>query len=210
VAMAAVRPLGGTKDRKDGSLTAVPSPPSLAERLTEAQKTAEPLLQRVAGLEQAKADAIAREDGSALERIKDELGEAREAAAIARADVTALQTVIAEVERQHAEDNRVVQDQQQRAAARERYAVAQQQERELSEELDAAIAATITGLEATKRTHQHAVQLQGDIWRARTEMLQARVVLGEAPAGSQAVAPNKASILADRYPVIRELVKWSR
>lgn len=209
MAMAAVRPLKA-KDTADAALTAVPSPPSLAERLAEAQRTAEPALRRVAELEQAKAGALAREDGAALERIKDELAEAREAAAIARAGVTALQTAISEVERQVAEDSRVAQEQQQRAAARDRYAVAQHTAQVLSEELDADMAAVIAGLEAVQRDYRHALQLQSRIGQARAEMIQAQVILGEAPAGMRATAPNRATVLADTYPVIRELLKWSR
>jgi septal ring factor EnvC (AmiA/AmiB activator) len=82
----------------------------------------------VVELEQAKADAAAQEDGGALDRIKDELADAREAAAMARANVAALEAVIADVEQQKAEDSRVAQEQQRREAARERYAVAQRVE----------------------------------------------------------------------------------
>jgi hypothetical protein len=68
----------------------------------------------------------------------------------------------------------------------------------------------LAGLEAVQRTYRHALQLQDQVGRARAEMIQARVILGEMPAGMKGTAPNRASVLADTYPVIRELLRWSR
>lgn len=207
--MAAVRPLGGTKDRKDGSLAAVPSPPSLAERLTEAQAAAEGPARRVGELDTALRDALAREDFTAAQSLKDELSEARQEAAIASAAVTGLQTAIAEIGRQKAEDNRVIQEQQQQAEARIRCDAARLREAEALDELDAEIAAVYTGLEAVRRTYRHALELEHEVGRARAEVMQARAVLGEMPPGIRTVSPNKASILQDDQAVLRELMKWT-
>ena len=83
-------------------------------------------------------------------------------------------------------------------------------ETELDEELNAGMAAVLAGIEAVKRDYQRRLQLEFAVGQARAEQLQARVVLGEISPGQRATAPNRASVLADSNPVIRELVKWSR
>ena len=206
--MAAVRTLGKTKAPADGGLAAVPPPPSLAERLTEAQAAAEGPARRVAELDAALRDALAREDFTAAQSLKDELAGARQEAAIASAAVTGLQTAIAEIERQKAEDNRAILEQQQRAEARVRCDAARQRELEADDELNAEIAAVFTGLEAVKRTYRRALELEQEVGRARGEVNQARAILGEMPPGVRAVSPNKASILQDEA-VLRELMKWT-
>jgi hypothetical protein len=83
-------------------------------------------------------------------------------------------------------------------------------ETELDEELNAGLASVLAGVEAVRRNYQRCLELQSAIGQARAEQLQARVVLGEIPPGQRATAPNRASVLADTHPVIRELAKWSR
>jgi hypothetical protein len=184
-------------------------PPSLAERLAEAQRAAEVPARRAGELEAALRNALAREDFAAAQALKDELAGARQEAAIAGAAVAGLQTAIAEIERQREQDNRAIQEQQQHSAARERYAAALQREREGLEELDAEVASLFAGLEAVKRTYLRAVQIEHEVGQARAEQIQARVTLGEIPGPMRAVAPNQASILQDEQAVIRELLKWA-
>lgn len=208
--MAAVRPLGGSKAKTaDTALAAVPPPLSLHERLAEAQRAADEPSRRASELDAALRDALAREDFTAARTLKDELSEARQEAAIATAAVTGLQTAIAEIDRMKAEDDRVIQEQQQKADARVRQEAARQRELELDDELDADIAAVFTGLEAVMRTYGHALQLETQIGQVRAEQIQAGVILGDAPRGLRGLAPNKASVLQDSYAVLRELMKWT-
>ena len=160
-------------------------------------------------LDAALRDALAREDFTAAQSLKDELAEARQEAAIATAAVTGLQAAITEIDRQRAEDNRVIQVQQQKTEARARQEAARQRELEAGEELDASIAAVLSGLEAVRRDYQRALQLQTQVGQARAEQNQARAILGEIPAGVRGVTPNKASVLADSYAVLRELMAWA-
>lgn len=207
MAMAAVRPLGGTKAR---TVAAVPSPPSLAERLAEARRAAEGPARRVGELESALKDALDRKDYTAAQGLNDELAEARQESAIATAAVTGLQAAIAEIEARQAEDGRAIAEQRQRDEARRRCAEARQMETELDEELNAGMAAVLAGIEAVRPDYQRCLQLEFAVGQARAEQLQARVVLGEISPGQRATTPNRASVLADSNPVIRELVRWGR
>jgi len=200
-----VRPL----EAKAKDLEAVPQPPSLAERLAEAQKAAEGPSQRVGELDTALRDALAREDFAAAQSLKNELAEARQEAAIATAAVTGLQTAIAEIERQKTADNQVIQEQQQRAEARVRCDAARQRELEALDELDAEVASVFAGLEAVRRTYRRALELELEVGRARAEVSHARAVLGEIPPGIRVASPNLASVLQDEHAVIRELLKWA-
>jgi hypothetical protein len=206
--MAAVRPLGA-KARTADSLAAVPPPPSLAERLAKAQRAAEGPARRAGELDAALKDALAREDFAAAQILKDELAEARQEAAIASAAVTGLEAAIAEIGRQQAEDSRAIQEQQHKAEARIRCDAARRREMEADEELEAAIAAVLTGLEAVRRTYRRALELEHEVGRARAEVSRAREILGEIPPGIRTVSPNKASVMQDDQAVLRELMKWA-
>lgn len=209
MAMASVRQLGAKT--RDTAIAAVPPQPSLAQRLAEAQQAAQEPARRTAELEGTLRDALERQDYATAQAVKDELAEARREAAIANAAVTALSTAIAEIGRQQAEDNRAIQLQQQRDAAQQRINEMTRREKELLAELDADVAALWAGLEAVKRTYQHALSLEWETGQARREIHQARVELGEAqPVTRGITAPNKASILADHDPVIRALSQWAR
>ncbi len=66
-------------------------------------------------------------------------------------------------------------------------------------------------LEAAKAAYAQALEWEGKSWSERTRVIQARVTLGEMDSpGPRATAPNHASVLKDRDPVVRELVRWSR
>ena len=163
----------------------------------------------MAELDAALRGALARENFAAAQILKDELAEARQEAAIASAAVTGLQTAIAEIDRQQAEDNRAIQDQQQKTEARARCDAARQRELEALDELDAEIAAVFTGLEAVRRTYRRALELEQEVGRARAEVNQSRATMGEMQPGVRAVSPNKASCLQDDHAVLRELMKWT-
>ncbi len=164
---------------------------------------------RAGELETALRDALAREDFTAAQAFKDQLPEARQESAIASAAVSGLQTAIAEIDRQTAEDDRAIQEREQRAGARARHTAAMQLEAEKLEELDAAIASVFTGLEAVKRSYQLALQLETEVGQVRAEQNQARVILGEIPAGMRPVAPDRASALAGQYAIVRDLAQWT-
>lgn len=197
-----------TKPAPDG-LAAVPSPPTLAERLAEAERAAEAPARRVAELDLALRAALERSDYSSAETLKNELADARTEHGIAAAAVSGLRGAIAEVDRQKAEDSRVIQAQRQADAARRLLADARRLEREALDELDSEIALTWAGVAAVRRAYLHCLELEQSAGHARAEQIQARVALGEVEPGMRAVTPNKASVLQDQFAVIREVLKWA-
>lgn len=208
MAMPAVRQLKAKT--AEAPLAAVPEPPSLAGRLAEARKAAEPLAARVAELERAKADAIAREDGAELDQIKDELTQAREASAVAAGTVAGLGAALADVQRRQAEDGQAVQIQRQRDDARRRLAEARRLEAEALSELDAEVEAMWAAVAAVKLSFRRGQQLEDDAGRARSEQNLARAVLGEAPPGLRATAPNRMSAALEYVPALQAVLKCSR
>lgn len=208
MALAQVRQLKG-EPAKDIS-AAAPQPPSVAERLAEARKTAEPLSARVAELEQAKTDALAREDGAALDRVNAELAAAREEHAIAAATVTGLAAAMDELDRKRAEDEHALQMQRQRDDARRRLGEARRLEQEALGELDAEVDAMWAALESVKLSFRRGQQLEQAAGQARAEQNLARAVLGEAPPGLRGVAPNKMSALIEYHPGLQAVLKCTR
>jgi hypothetical protein len=195
--------------RADGPVP-VPSPPSLAERLAEAQRAAEGPARRVGELEGALADALDRKDYTAAAGLKDELAEARQEAAITDAAVTGLRTAIAEIGRLQAEDNRAIQEQQQRDAAQRRLGEMLRLEAEALGELDAAVENFWAAVRAAKNLLLSAKSLELRVGQVRAEAHLARVALGEAEPVSFALpAPNKASVLSEYYAVVRAIEAWA-
>jgi hypothetical protein len=190
-----VRPSGGT---------------GLAGRLTEARRAAEGPAQRVAELEASLEAALATQDYAAAQGVKDQLAEARQEHAIAAAAVTGLETAIAEVERQTAEDARAIQRQQIRDTATRQLAEARRMEEEAAGELDIEIAAVWAGLEAVQRTYRRALQLEAVASDARVQAHRARVTLGEIEDGGRIAGVNKASALGEYTPVIKAVMSWAR
>lgn len=191
-------------------MAAVAVPLSLAERLAEAQTAAEGPAVRVGELETVLKDALDRQDYTTAQGVKNQLAEARTEHAVAAAAVTGLATALAEVERQKAEDGRVVAEQQQRDDARRRLATARRLEAEASSELGQAVEQMWAGIEAVRRTFDLGRSLESQVWQARNEQVQARVVLGELPAGSTAVKPNAMSALIEYHPGLQEILKCHR
>lgn len=206
--MAAVRTLN-PKDSPAG-LAPVPAAPTLAERLAEAQRAAEGPAQRVAGLEQAMKDALAREDYAAAEGIKNELGDARMEHGIAAAAVSGLQTAIVEAERRQAEDTRIVQEAAAKTEARRVIGDAMAAERRALEGIDAALERFWGRLAEAKAEFLEAEAWQAKAGQERARAHQAHVTLGERPNGLQITAPNKASVLRDEHQVVRALMQWAR
>jgi chromosome segregation ATPase len=189
---------------------AVPPQPSLAQRLAEAQKAAGEPARRVGDLERAKADAIAREDGAELDRIRAELAAAREEHAITQGTVTGLAAALADAQRRQAEDDQAAQQQGQRDDARRRIDAARDREAEALSELDAEVETMWAALEAVRRSFARGKALEFAAGQARTDAHLARVILGEAPAGMRMNAPNKMSALIEYHPELRAVLKCSR
>jgi len=192
-----------------GGLSAVPSPPSLVERLAEAERAAEAPARRAAELHQALTAALDRSDYANAETLKNDLADARREHAIADAAVTGLRSAIAEIDRQETEDNQAFQAQQRADTARRMLAEARRMEEEYLAELDSELTILFAALAGAKRAFLHCLELEQSTGYARAEQLQARAILGEIPPGQRAVTPNRASVLQDTHAVIREVLKWA-
>ena len=216
MALASVRPLAGAraKEPAPGPVVVAPvaDPPrrSLAQRLADARKAAEEPARRLAELEQAKADAIAREDGAELDRIKSELAAAREEHGTTKGMVTGLADALADVQRRQAEDAQAEQAQAQRDNASRRLAAARGREAEALSELDAEVENLWATLEAVKRSFARGQALELAAGQARAQIQQARASLGEVPPGIRVVSPNKMSSIVEWHPALRGALKCSR
>jgi hypothetical protein len=192
------------------ALAAVPDAPSLAERLAEAQKAAEPTGRRVAELEQAMQGALAGQDYAAAERIKDELAVARREHGITSAAVIGLQSAIVEAERRQAEDTRILQEAQARTEAQRVIGAAMAGERRALEGIDKALEEFWSMVEAAKAAYQRAVSWEEKAYHERARAHQAHVALGERPNGVHITRPNKASVLGEQNELVRKLIQWAR
>lgn len=182
---------------------------TLSERLTEAQQATEEPSRHVAELETALRAALDGHDYATAERLKQELADARMEHGIAAAAVTGLQSAIAEIDRQQAEDDRVIQEARQRAEARrvaDEAAAAEQ--RELAA-LDEAVARFWDAVAAAQAAYMAAVAQESAVGAQRERAYRAQVVLGERPDGMRIVAPNPASVLRESDKLVRALEEWT-
>jgi chromosome segregation ATPase len=166
--------------------------------------------QRTGELDAALRDALDQGDYAAAQAIKDELASARTEYAIAAAAVTGLQTAIAEIERQQAEDHRVIELARQRDAAQARLGEVQRRERETLGELEAEVEHFWSALRAARNVYRGALVLEQRAGQLRGEAHQLWAQLGEVAAGGRVSSPNAASGLPEWHPVVAALLKWER
>jgi chromosome segregation ATPase len=201
-----------TKPQKTRTaLAAVPELPSLEARLAEARRAAVEPNQRAAGLTVEFGEALAREDYTEAARLREELRDARQEAALADASVTALETALTSIDIQAAEENRTVQQARQQASARQQVNTSWETENELMGHLNATVAAVFTGLADVQQTIANALSLESQITQVRNSRHLAQVQLGEAePVRVPLDGPNPMRALIEQDHTIGLVANWSR
>jgi hypothetical protein len=188
-----------------------PAPPSLAGRVAEAQRAEVRPRNRVAELEAALQAAIDAKDYLAADRAQADLQPAREALAIAQGTTRGLAEGLAAAEAQRAADQRAVAEIRRREEAQRAIADAYEAEKRALDGIEEALAQLPAAVGAAQDAYRAALDWETRAGQARVRIRDARVVLGEIPAGSQPLPrPNRASVLTDTDPAIRALMRWRR
>jgi hypothetical protein len=182
--------------------------PSLAERLERARQAEVAPRQHVAEIEAALKAAEERRDWAEVLRLENELQPAREAGGFAAAVTGALagQVAVIDAERRDREAARA--KVQQRDEAQRVVDNAMEAEKQTLAGIEAALAEMNEHLEAAHRAYQAALSWQAKAGQERQRAANARGHLSEYPPGHSAPrvsAPNKASVLADRDPLVAAL-----
>jgi len=185
--------------------------PALRDRLSAAQDAEAKRQQAEAKLTALYTAAVAASDHTEAGRLKPLLDEARLELVIAEADTTALRSAMERLEREAAERSQAALEAERRKRAQEQLGQAMSDERVSLERSAAAVERMWLALQAAKDAHAEARQLETEAGRARRRQWQARVDAGDLDSMPAYIAvPNHVSVLADREPVLRELLKWRR
>lgn len=184
---------------------------TLTEQLAAADAAAAPLTAHVAELESELRTAIDTRDFGRAQQVQAKLASARDHATVAAAAVQALRQGAEAIGRAHAEDQQRLAEAQQRAKAADDLADAMTAERNGLIDLDAAMARMLDHLRGAKRELLAALALEHRVGQARQAQWTAREHAGEIPPGTapRAASPNKASVAAERDPLISQLARSS-
>ena len=182
---------------------------SLADHLAQAERGEVKPRERAAALRQALDTAVLTGDFAAAAALKGELTEASAAFRLAEATTAALRNGQASVDAERAEADRTVAAAQIKAEAGNVIANAIAGERRGLGEIDSALEQMREHLAAAASAYRAALAWEHRVGEQRNRIVSARVAAGDLPApGPVAPRPNKASVLADRDPLVAQLALW--
>jgi hypothetical protein len=185
----------------------------VADELAAAQKEAARPAQRVSELEAALKAAVVEARFADAQSIQQELAEAREAAVLAEARVSALRAGVARIEHDRSIESRELADARQRHQAEQDLAAARQAEQNGLDQLGGSIAAMYESIAEAQRHFRAAQAAETGVTQARHAQVTARGQLGEWPAdhpGPAVARANQATVLQERDALIHALARWSR
>jgi len=193
-------------------MTTTTDTPSLADRLAIAEAEAVEPRNRVSRLETALTKAVSAGDYDQAAQLQAELVGARENWATADASVAALRDAAARIERQRAEDSRLINEARQRDQAERDIEAAQADEAKRTGQMRGALAAMWSAIDAAQQHLRSAQAFESAVTAARhaqNEARQRRGDWGNDP-GPTAARANEATLLADQDQLVSALARWSR
>jgi hypothetical protein len=187
----------------------VAAPPSTDSRVAAAQAAEVRPRSRVAELQAALDEALAaKRYGEDTERIQRELHEARIALTEAEATTRGLREGIAFAEQQRAAERKVIDDAQRHDEAQRVIGDAIAGEKRARDGIEECIAEMRASLDAARAAWQRAREWEGKVRAEQQRALDARASIGHIPPGQRAAGANRASVLVDSDPLVRELARW--
>lgn len=172
--------------------------PSLEERLSRARATASEAESTLHGIKTRMTIAVQEQRYGDAEALKSELPDAEHAWVVATAEQRALETVIAELDRQRAEHLAALAAERRKQQATAHLNAAADQERELMDELARVRAELVAGLDACGMSIQRGYQLESAVRQARSDQARARVDAGEMESMPGHIAgPNPISAMVE-------------
>jgi len=188
-----------------------PEPAALADQLAEAERDAVRPRNRVQELQSALSAAIATAEFSEAERLKGELGEARQVLAVREATVTALRLAAETIERQQADDAQAIDQARQQADAQRMLSDAMAAEKTALQQLQENLSQAWAFIGAAQDAFKAAQKSEEAGLAARRQQAAARALAaGEPGPGATPPKPNAASVLIEQDPLIRALAAWRR
>lgn len=185
-----------------------PTPPSLADRLAEAQRAEVGPRSRVAELQAAFDGALAAKKYADADRLQGELQAAREALVQAEGVTRGFREGLAFAEAQRATEKRALAEAQRRDEARRIIEDAMAAEKRALDSLEQAIAETYATLDAAREAFQRAQAWETKTAAERLRIRDARVMLEEIPYNTPPLPkPNKMAVLRGNDSLMRELMR---
>jgi hypothetical protein len=190
-------------------VTTEPPAASLTERIAEAARAEVRPRNRVAELQGQFDQALADKRYADADRLQDELQAARTALVMAEGTTRGLREGQALADAARAEEQRAIQQAREQDEARRAVEDAMGAERQAMDAIEASLAQLWATIGAAQDCYRQALALETKAWQERERAYRARVTLGEREGGVRIVKPNHATVIADREPIIRELMKWT-
>jgi hypothetical protein len=188
-------------------------PVSLADQITAAEQAAAGPQQQVAVLRAGLQSAVASSQFDEAHRLQGELDAARQTAALAESQVTALRSAATRIEHERTVEAREIAEAQDRDLAARDLAAAMEDEERGKAKSAASISELWDAVGEASRRLAAAHAADGEITAARLRIVDARRRLGHWPASDPGPTParaNEAAILAEQNPLIRALAGWRR
>ena len=187
------------------------APLSLAEELVLAERAVTGPRTQVIDLQARYDSAVSGSRHQEAADMQPELTAAREKLLIAEAKVTALRHAQDVLSREDAERAAEAEQAQRREQAQIAVAEAIDAERQATAGIAAKLDLMWTCVAAARGAFTEAQELELEAGRARRRAMQARMSCGDIESMPAHIsAPNTASVLAERDPLIRELLRWTR
>lgn len=187
-------------------MEAQPSPDS---RLAASQAAEVRPRSRVAELQAAFDDALAAKRYGDADRLQGELHEARVALAEAEGITRGIREGLAAADRQRTAERQALEDAQREAEGRRIIGDAMAAEKRAVDGIEEALAEMRACLGAARQAFATAQSWQAKSGQERQRILQARMMLGEVqPGGILPQGANRASVIGERDPLVRELLRW--
>jgi hypothetical protein len=181
---------------------------TLAERLAEAERAEAGPRKQVMTLESSLGAAVAAGDHAEAAQLKPKCEAARQDLLIAEGHTAVLRDVMAAAARERAEAERAGRAAEDLANAQSALGDCVLADRRALAGIEESLAQMRASLLAAQAAFREAQDWES---RAGTARMQASAIRGQLAGEAQFArtsAPNHASVLADREPVVRELVKW--
>lgn len=180
--------------------------PTLADKLTEAQREADALNEQLAKAQSALNAALAAEDYPEADRHKQKADALREPVLVANAHVAALTAGAQELQRQQQADQRAAQEREQREQAKGLFEDAQHREAEAEDEVGQCLAELAAAWGALHRVMDAAFAAEQRQRQARLDGWQTGVAAGVwHPEMPRPALPNRVQALIEHSPLLTQV-----
>jgi hypothetical protein len=187
--------------------TTVDTQPTLAQRLDQARREAQPLETAVATLQHQLATSASGHDFVAAHRAQQALPAAMEAHAVALAVVASLQASVDRVQAAKTEADRVVHEAQQRHQAEHDLEIWQAKYDENTAAAHEELAAVDAGMEAIRLNFRSAQAYAAASDQAKQQVYRCNLVLGHVADGMIVSGSSLTASRLERDPVLAAIVR---